>query len=214
MSEAMARIGSCGIIPVIKLNNAANAVLLANALLYGGIDVMEITFRTAAAKEAIELVARSRPEVLIGAGTVLDAKTLIAAKNAGAKFIVSPGLNPETVRAAKEEGLPILPGVLTPTEIEKGLSLGIKIFKFFPAENYGGIKTVHALAAPYGDIKFVPTGGINADNAADYFISDKVFAVGSSWIAPEKLIDGGNWAKITRLAKEATALLKSARSRL
>ncbi|MDR0198029.1 MAG: bifunctional 4-hydroxy-2-oxoglutarate aldolase/2-dehydro-3-deoxy-phosphogluconate aldolase [Oscillospiraceae bacterium] len=208
MNETLMRINVCGIVPVIKLNDAGNAVPLADALFAGGIDVMEITFRTPAARDAIERVSRSRPEMLVGAGTVLNEETLNAAKDAGAKFIVSPGLNPATVRVAQNAGLPIIPGVLTPTEIELGLSLGIEVFKFFPAENFGGISAVHAIAAPYGNIKFVPTGGINADNASDYFKSDKVFAVGGSWMVTEELTDSGDWAEITRLTREATTLLK------
>ncbi|MCL2634005.1 MAG: bifunctional 4-hydroxy-2-oxoglutarate aldolase/2-dehydro-3-deoxy-phosphogluconate aldolase [Oscillospiraceae bacterium] len=209
MNNILSQINKCRIVPVIKLNDANKAIPLADALTAGGINVMEITFRTPIAKEAISLVSRERPDVLVGAGTVINPEILQSAKEAGARFIVSPGLNPATVTASLEADLPILPGVITPTEIEQGLMLGLSIFKFFPAESFGGLKTILALAAPYGNIKFVPTGGINEKNAADYFKSDKVLAVGGSWMVPEKLIDDGNWEEITRLTKQAVMLKES-----
>lgn len=201
------KIRACGIVPVVKLNDPEKAVPLAEALMRGGINVIEITFRTAAAPEAIAEVTGKVPEMLVGAGTVLTVEQLHAARDAGAKFIVSPGLSAAVAKEAQASSLPILPGVVTPSEICLGLELGLKIFKFFPAENYGGISTVKALSAPFGDISFVPTGGINAKNAADYWKFPKVWAVGGSWMVPEKLIDRGNFDEITRLSDEAVELM-------
>lgn len=205
------KIKACGIVPVVKLNDPAKAVPLAEALIRGGINVIEITFRTAAAPEAIAQVSEKVPEMLAGAGTVLTVEQLHAARDAGARFIVSPGLNPAVVREAQIDSLPILPGVVTPSEIMTGLELGLKIFKFFPAESYGGLTTIKALAAPFGDISFVPTGGINASNAAAYWKFPKIHAVGGSWMVPEKLIDKGDFDEITRLTDEAVELMWLAR---
>jgi 2-dehydro-3-deoxyphosphogluconate aldolase/(4S)-4-hydroxy-2-oxoglutarate aldolase len=208
MEEIIERINKCRIIPVIKINNPKKAVDLADALLKGGIDVMEITFRTEAAREAIALVSEKRPEILVGAGTVLNKEGLFSAMGAGAKFAVSPGLSQETVSAAKYAEFPFFPGVATPSEIMQGLSgnpysASVNVFKFFPAENFGGIKTLEALAAPFGNVKFIATGGINRDNAAEYLKSERVLAVGGSWMVQEKLIEEENWGEITRLTKEA-----------
>lgn len=201
------KIKDCGIVPVVKLNDVKKAVPLAEALIRGGINVIEITFRAAGAAEAIADISANVPQMLTGAGTVLTLDQLQAAQGAGAKFIVSPGLSVGIVEEAVKNSLPILPGVVTPGEICLGLELGLKIFKFFPAENYGGISTVKALSAPFGDIAFVPTGGINAKNAPDYWRFPKVWAVGGSWMVPEKLIDRGSFEEITSLADEAVELM-------
>lgn len=205
------KIKQCGIVPVIKIDDAAVAVPLAKALLEGGVNVIEITFRTAAAKESIANIVAEVPEMLTGAGTVITEVQLKDAKAAGAKFLVSPGLSPAIVKAAQAAELPILPGVVTPSEICRGLELGIETFKFFPAENYGGLATVKSLCAPFGNISFVPTGGINEKNASAYWAFSKVLAIGGSWMAPENLIKDRDFAEITRRTKEAAALMKAAR---
>ena len=205
------RIQACGLVPVIKLADASAAAPLAEALLAGGVDVIEITFRTAAARASIESITRTVPGMLVGAGTVLNLQQLNKAKDAGAKFIVSPGLDPAIIRAAQEAGLAVLPGAVTPTEIITGLNLGLDTFKFFPAENYGGLSTIKALCAPFGDIRIIPTGGISEKNAADYWKFGKILAVGGSWMAPEELIARGDFTEITRRTKEAVALMKTAR---
>ena len=211
METTMSRLAKCGIVPVIVLNDAKNAVPLAKALLAGGIDVMEITFRTAAARESIEAVSREIPEMLVGAGTVLNVQQLEEAISAGAKFLVSPGSDSELIQAATEAGCLLLPGAVTPSEIMAGLKLGVKVFKFFPAENYGGLATLKSLGAPFTEISFVPTGGISDKNIRPYLENKRVMAVGGSWMAPASLVDSGDFAKIEELTREAVELLKSIR---
>lgn len=206
------KIKECGIVPVIKIDDAEKAAPLAQALLDGGINVMEITFRTEAAADAIKSVSEKVPEMYVGAGTVLTIEQLKRSKAAGANFIVSPGLVPEVVKTAISENLTVLPGIVTPSEICAGLALGLSVFKFFPAENYGGMSTLKALAAPFGGISFVPTGGINEKNASEYFKFNRVLAVGGSWMAPDALIGSGDFAEITRRSREAVELIKSCRT--
>jgi len=205
------KLRECGLVPVIKIDDAKNAAPLAKALFDGGVDLIEITFRTAAAKDAIMSIRESVPQMTVGAGTVISAWQLSEAKSAGAEFIVTPGLDAEVVRAAQKDNLTIIPGVLTPSEIISGMSLGLNVFKFFPAENYGGINTIKALCAPFGSVSFVPTGGVNEKNAADYWKFEKVIAVGGSWVAPDKLIAEQNFEEITRRTKDAVELMKSVR---
>jgi len=211
-SMDFSRIKSCGIVPVIKVNDAQQAVPLAKALLDGGVDVIEITLRTQAALEAINRVAKELPEMLVGAGTVVTTEQLDAAEAAGATFIVSPGLSKKLVKMALRRDMPILPGVVTPTEVMKGLKLGLNVFKFFPSENYGGLATIKALCAPFSGISFIPTGGINEKNAGEYLKYEKIVAVGGQWMATEALVNEKNYAEITRRTKEAVALAKSARN--
>ncbi|MDR1068603.1 MAG: bifunctional 4-hydroxy-2-oxoglutarate aldolase/2-dehydro-3-deoxy-phosphogluconate aldolase [Clostridiales Family XIII bacterium] len=201
----------CGIIPVIKIEDADKAVPLAKALLGGGVNVAEITFRTPAAADAIAKIAAEVPEMCVGAGTVVNAKQAGIAIDSGAKFIVSPGLLPEVIEAAQGARIPVLPGVVTPSEIMKGLSFGLSVFKFFPAEPFGGLKTIKTLAAPFGDVRFVPTGGIDVRNIAKYWKSDTILAVGGSFVAPEALIGSGDFAAITRRCKETAAMFQSIR---
>lgn len=211
METTMTRIAKCGIVPVIVLNDAKNAVPLAKALLAGGIDVMEITFRTVAARESIEAVSREVPEMLVGAGTVLNTQQMQDAISAGAKFLVSPGSDSELIQAAAAAGCPLLPGAVTPSEIMAGLKLGVKVFKFFPAENYGGLATLKSLGAPFTDISFVPTGGISDKNIRPYLKNKRVMAVGGSWMAPADMVDSGDFAKIEQLTRDAVELLGSVR---
>jgi 2-dehydro-3-deoxyphosphogluconate aldolase/(4S)-4-hydroxy-2-oxoglutarate aldolase len=210
--DVMTRIAKCGIIPVIVLNDADKAVPLAKALLAGGIDVMEITFRTTAARASIESVSREVPEMLVGAGTVINQQQLNDAISAGAKFLVSPGLDSELIEAAAAADCPLLPGAVTPSEIMAGLKLGVKVFKFFPAENYGGLATLKSLGAPFADISFVPTGGISDKNISPYLENRRVLAVGGSWMAPANIVDIGDFVKIEELTREAVSLLKSIRN--
>lgn len=209
--ETMNRIHACGIVPVINLSSETQAVPLGRALLAGGIDVMEITFRSPAACASIEKVSKELPQVLAGAGTVLTCEQIDRAVDAGAKFIVCPGFSEKLVLHAQKRKVPILPGAVTPSEIMAGLELGIEIFKFFPAAQYGGISTMKALSAPFGNIQFVPTGGVNSKNAAEYLSFQKVFAIGGSWMVDKKLVDAGEFDQITKLTKEAVDVLKSVR---
>lgn len=211
MENLIKEISAAGVVPVVKLDNAASAVKLAKALRKGGLNCAEITFRTDAAEETIKRIAEKYPDMLIAAGTVLTAEQADKAMAAGAKFIVSPGLNPDVVRHCKNKGYPIIPGVCTPGEVEKALSLGLKYLKFFPAEAAGGVKMIKAMAAPYTMVSFMPTGGINTANLADYLSCKAVFACGGSWMVSSDKIDGGKFDEIEKLTTAAVALLKEIR---
>lgn len=193
------------IVPVVVLDSADHAEPLAEALLAGGLDIMEITFRTAAAEESIQRIAKRFPEVLLGAGTLLEEEQVKRAKDAGAVFGLAPGLNPAIVKAAKEVDLMFSPGVMTPSEVEQALSLGCKLLKFFPAGAAGGVNMLKALAGPYAHtgVKFTPTGGITSANLADYLKLPVVAAIGGSWMVDKKLVNEGRWDEITKLTREA-----------
>lgn len=201
--EMLERLSLAGIVPVIKVDDAADAVPLCRALAEGGLPVAEITFRTAAAAEAIARVGRELPGVLLGAGTVLTCEQVDRAMAAGAKYIVSPGINPEMVRHCQKVGVPVLPGCANPSDIETALSLGLKTVKFFPAEAIGGLPLIKALAAPYVDVTFVPTGGISEKNLLDYLSFPKVVACGGSWMVPDAAIKAKDWAAIRELTAAA-----------
>lgn len=202
------QLGRYGLIPVIRVTRAEDAVPLCRALLEGGLPVAEITFRSSAAEEAIRLVSRELPEVLLGAGTVLTAEQAEAAMAAGATFLVTPGLNPKVVEHALSRGYPILPGCLTPSEIEQALSFGLDTVKFFPAEAGGGIRMLKALSGPYRAVKFVPTGGIGENNLQDYLRLPCVLACGGSFMVPEEAIQAQDWDKITALTRRAVKLIR------
>ena len=205
------QVAACGVVPVVVLEDAEQAVPTAKALLKGGINAMEITFRTSAAKASIEKVAREVPDMIVGAGTVVNVQQLHDAVDAGAKFIVSPGSDAEIIAEAIKLGVPITPGVVTPSEIMIGLKLGLKVFKFFPAENYGGLKTIKALSGPFPQIKILPTGGINQSNVAEYFKNPKILAVGGSWMVTKDMVAAGDFDGITEKSAAATALFKEIR---
>ena len=207
----MEQVAACGIVPVVVLEDEAQAVPTARALLKGGINAMEITFRTAAAKGSIAKVAAEVPEIIVGAGTVINVEQLRDAVAAGAKFIVSPGSDEEVIREAVRLDVPIVPGVATPSEIMLGLKLGIKVFKFFPAEVYGGVKAIKALCGPFPQISFIPTGGISQANAADYLKNPKIRAVGGSWMVSKDMINAGDFDQIAEKSAAATALFREIR---
>ncbi|MCL1883773.1 MAG: bifunctional 4-hydroxy-2-oxoglutarate aldolase/2-dehydro-3-deoxy-phosphogluconate aldolase [Defluviitaleaceae bacterium] len=194
------------IVPVIVINDVEKAVPLAKALCDGGLPCAEVTFRTAAAADSIRAITNAFPEMLVGAGTILSPAQADEAVSAGAKFMVSPGLNPETVKYCQSKNIPMLPGVCTPSEIELGLSLGLNTLKFFPAEAVGGVNLLKSLTAPYKNVKFVPTGGITAANLSNYLAIKNVLACGGSWMVKDELINAGDFAKITELTREAVAL--------
>ena len=202
---------ACGVVPVVVLDDAEQAVPTAKALLKGGINAMEITFRTAAAKASIAKVAAEVPDMIVGAGTVVNVEQLHDAVEAGAKFIVSPGSDADVISEAARLGVAMIPGVVTPSEIIMGLKLGVKVFKFFPAESYGGLKTLKALSGPFPQIKFIPTGGINQANAADYFNNPKVLAVGGSWMVSKDMVNAGDFDGIAEKSAAATALFRQIR---
>lgn len=202
------------IVPVVVLDHAESAEPLAEALLAGGLDIMEITFRTAAAEESIRRIANRFPEVLLGAGTLLDVEQVRRAKDAGAVFGLAPGLNPATISAARGCGLEFSPGVMTPSDVEQALSLGCKLLKFFPAEAAGGVSMLKALAGPYGHtgLKFIPTGGITSANLASYLQLPVVAAIGGSWMVDKQLVNDGKWSEITRITREALEAAASIQS--
>ena len=193
------------IVPVVVLDSVESAEPLAAALLAGGLDIMEVTFRTAAAEESIRRIAARFPEMLLGAGTLLEKDQVRRAKDAGAVFGLAPGLNPEIVGFAKEIGLQFSPGVLTPSEGELALSLGCKLLKFFPAEAAGGVAMLKSLAGPYGHtgVRFIPTGGVSAGNLSEYLKLPIVAAIGGSWMVDKQLVNEGRWSEITRITREA-----------
>jgi 2-dehydro-3-deoxyphosphogluconate aldolase/(4S)-4-hydroxy-2-oxoglutarate aldolase len=199
------------IIPVITIDDAENAVPLAEALLAGGIDVIEVTFRTAGAGDAIAAIAKSVPDMLLGAGTVVTAAQAKRAIDAGVTFGLAPGLNPATIDIFNRAGILFVPGVATPSEVEQGLSLGCKLLKFFPAEQAGGTAFLKALAGPYAShgVRFCPTGGITIDNMNDYLSLPIVSSVGGSWLATPKQIADKDWAAITRQSRDALAAVKA-----
>ncbi|MEO5912762.1 MAG: bifunctional 4-hydroxy-2-oxoglutarate aldolase/2-dehydro-3-deoxy-phosphogluconate aldolase [Luteolibacter sp.] len=201
------------IVPVVVLDKVESAEPLAEALLAGGLDIMEITFRTAAAEESIKRIAASFPEILLGAGTLLEKDQVKRAKDAGAVFGLAPGLNPNTIAAANEIGLQFSPGVMTPSDVEQALSLGCKLLKFFPAEVAGGVDMLKALAGPYGHtgLKFIPTGGVSSGNLAAYLKLPVVAAIGGSWMVDKQLVNEGKWTEITRITREALAAAAAAR---
>lgn len=207
MHPIMKTIGDTGLVPVIKIDDAAKAVPLGRALAAGGIPVAEITFRTAAAEEAIKAMAAECPELAVGAGTVISPELAKKAIAAGAKFIVAPGFNPATVDYCLERGVPVLPGVNNASLLEEGIGKGLDVFKFFPAEVSGGVVAIDALSAPFPQVKFVPTGGVNTANLADYAKRDSILAVGGSWMVKPDLVAADKWDEITALCSAAVAAI-------
>lgn len=211
MVDVLQRIGELGVVPVIAIDNAADAPKLGQALLDGGLPCAEITFRTAAAAEAIKLMTAECPDVLVGAGTVMTVDQAKRASEAGVKFIVTPGFDEDVVDWCIEHDMPVTPGVVTPTEINMALKKGLNVVKFFPAEASGGVKTLKAIAAPYQGVKFIPTGGISAGNLAEYLSLKSVLACGGSWMVTKELISGGRFDQISALAAEAVAVVQQIR---
>ncbi len=201
--DILEKLSLAGLVPVIKVDDAADAVPLCKALADGGLPVAEITFRTAAAEEAIRLVHEQLPEVILCAGTVLTTDQADRAVKAGAAAIVSPGLNPEVVRWCLDHDVPVCPGTSNPSDIEVALSLGLTAVKVFPAEAIGGLKLIKAMAAPYGSMKFMPTGGVNENNMLDYLAFDKIMCCGGSWMVPGDAVKNKDWEKITALTRSA-----------
>ncbi|KIF52498.1 bifunctional 4-hydroxy-2-oxoglutarate aldolase/2-dehydro-3-deoxy-phosphogluconate aldolase [Vibrio owensii] len=207
MSSIKEQLKALKVIPVIAIDKAEDIIPLGKVLAENGLPAAEITFRSAAAAEAIRLLRETQPGMLIGAGTVLNREQAIAAKEAGATFIVSPGFNPNTVKACQEVGIDIVPGVNNPSTVEAALEMGLTTLKFFPAEASGGINMVKSLLAPYTDIELMPTGGINPANIKDYLAIPRVLACGGTWMVDKKLIEAGNWEELARLTREAVALV-------
>ena len=201
----MERLRNSIVVPVVVLDDVKDAVPTANAMAAGGVDVMEITFRTAAAPQCIKAVAESCPDVLVGAGTIVNLDQCKLAVDMGAKFIVSPGFDAEVVAWCVENNIPVCPGCVTPTEIMAAMKLGLDVVKFFPANVYGGLKALKALSGPFPGLKFIPTGGVSTENIKEFFDCSFIHAVGGSWVCPKADIAAGNFEKITQLCKEARA---------
>ena len=205
------KIQSLGIVPVVVLENTENAVPLSDALCKAGVPCAEVTFRTEAAKESICLMKQAHPDMLVGAGTVLTKEQVDEAVEAGAVFIVSPGFDPEIVDYCIKKNIPVFPGCVTASEVAQAVKRGLKVVKFFPAEDFGGVKTIKALSAPYSQLKFMPTGGINAGNIGEYLKCTSVLACGGSWMVKGNLIKEKNFEKIESLTREAAALVSEYR---
>jgi len=213
MDAVFSRVAEMGVVPVIAIDSVDHALPLADALIEGGLPIIEVTFRTAVAAEVIRLLAQKRPGLVVGAGTVLTPETVQTAVDAGAAFAVAPGLNPRVVQAAQELKLPFVPGVASPSDIEAGLELGCKLLKFFPAEAVGGTKLLSALSAPYKHtgVRFMPTGGASPANLGTYLAIDTVAAVGGTWIAKKEDMAAGRWDEIAQRCREARAIVEKAR---
>ncbi len=213
MNNVLEQIREFGIVPVVVLDDAKDAEPLAKALCEGGLPCAEVTFRTAAAEESIRIMAEKFPNMLIGAGTVITTEQVDRAVAAGAKFIVSPGINPKIVKYCQEKGVLITPGCITPTEVETAIECGLSTVKFFPAEPAGGLEMIKAMAAPYVNMTFMPTGGINAKNVKEYLGFNKIVACGGSWMVKGDLVKAGNFDKIVELTKEAVEIVKESRGK-
>ena len=211
MTDMMLQLKQIGIIPVVVLYDKLDAVPLAECLMEGGLPCAEVTFRTADAEESIRLMAKTFPEMIIGTGTVLTTEQANRAIDAGAKFIVSPGFNPKVTEYVLKKGVPMTPGVCTPTEIEAAMQYDLDVLKFFPAEPSGGLKMIKALAAAYVNLQFMPTGGINAESVKDYLKYDRIVACGGSWMVNGSLIKDGKFDEIKKLVREAADIVKEIR---
>ena len=204
----MERLANSVVVPVVVLEKVEDAVPTAKAMAAGGVDTMEITFRTACAPQCIKAVSENCPEVLVGAGTIVNLEQCKLAVEMGAKFIVSPGFDEEVVRWCVEHGIAVCPGCVTPTEIMAAMKCGLGLVKFFPANVYGGLKALKNLSAPFGGMKFLPTGGVNNDNIKEFIDTPFIHAVGGSWVCPKADIAAGNWEKITQLCVGARKAAK------
>lgn len=207
-NELIGHLETRRIVPVVKLDRVEDAVPLGQALMEGGLPVAEVTFRTEAAEESIRRMSHEFPEMMVGAGTVINTDQAERAVRAGARFLVSPGISDELAQWAAGHQIPLLPGVCTPSEIMKAVSYGMTILKFFPAAQYGGLPTIKALAGPFPQVRFMPTGGVSAANISEYLKDPRVIACGGSWMVKDALIREGNFEEITRLTAEAVSLVK------
>ena len=213
MSTVAEKIAGFGVVPVVVLEDVKDAAPLAKALVEGGLPCAEVTFRTAAAEESIRVMTTEYPDMFVGAGTVLTIEQVDRAVAAGAKFIVSPGFDPEIVDYCLEKEIPVFPGCITPSEVAQAVKRGLKVVKFFPAEQFGGVATIKAMAAPYVGQKFMPTGGVSAKNLESYLSCDKIIACGGSWMVKGDLVKAGKFDEIKTLTEEAVKLAASIRNK-
>ena len=213
MSTVAEKIAGFGVVPVVVLEDVKDAAPLAKALVEGGLPCADVTFRTAAAEESIRVMTTEYPDMFVGAGTVLTIEQVDRAVAAGAKFIVSPGFDPEIVDYCLEKEIPVFPGCITPSEVAQAVKRGLKVVKFFPAEQFGGVATIKAMAAPYVGLKFMPTGGVSAKNLESYLSCDKIIACGGSWMVKGDLVKAGKFDEIKTLTEEAVKLAASIRNK-
>ncbi len=213
MSTVTEKISTLGVVPVVVLEDAKDAAPLAKALVEGGLPCAEVTFRTDAAEESIKIMTSEYPDMFVGAGTVLTIEQVDRAVAAGAKFIVSPGFDPEIVDYCLSKEIPIFPGCITPSEVAQAVKRGLKVVKFFPAEQFGGVATIKAMAAPYVGLKFMPTGGVSAKNLESYLSCDKIVACGGSWMVKGNLVKAGKFDEIKAMTEEAVKLVAEIRNK-
>ncbi len=213
MSTVTEKISALGVVPVVVLENAKDAEPLAKALVEGGLPCAEVTFRTDAAEESIKIMTSEYPDMFVGAGTVLTIEQVDRAVAAGAKFIVSPGFDPEIVDYCLSKEIPVFPGCITPSEVAQAVKRGLKVVKFFPAEQFGGVATIKAMAAPYVGLKFMPTGGVSAKNLESYLSCDKIVACGGSWMVKGDLVKAGKFDEIKAMTEEAVKLVAEIRNK-
>lgn len=213
MSTVTEKISTLGVVPVVVLEDAKDAAPLAKALVEGGLPCAEVTFRTDAAEESIKIMTSEYPDMFVGAGTVLTIEQVDRAVAAGAKFIVSPGFDPEIVDYCLSKEIPVFPGCITPSEVAQAVKRGLKVVKFFPAEQFGGVATIKAMAAPYVGLKFMPTGGVSAKNLESYFSCDKIVACGGSWMVKGDLVKAGKFDEIKAMTEEAVKLVAEIRNK-
>jgi len=211
MSEVLSKIEQIGIVPVVKLNDVNKALPLCKALIEGGINVAEITFRTECAEDVIKMISSNCPDMIVGAGTVINVEQAERAINAGASFIVSPGLSVDVVRYCKQRNIAVIPGCITPSEIMQAINEGLEVVKFFPAKEFGGLATMKALSAPFANIKFMPTGGVSLDNLKEFISAKFIVACGGTYMVKENLINEENYEEITRLSKLSIEIIKECR---
>lgn len=211
MNQITETIQKLGVVPVVVLNHAKDALPLAKALVEGGLPCAEVTFRTDAAEESIRIMTEAYPDMLVGAGTVLTVQQVERAVQAGASFIVSPGFDPEIVDYCLQKKIPVFPGCITPSEVAQAVKRGLKTVKFFPAEQFGGIQTIKALSAPYVGLNFMPTGGVSARNLESYLSVPAILACGGSWMVKADLVENGEFDKIRELTAQAVELVKKVR---
>lgn len=211
MNEVIEKLSAIGVVPVVVIDDVRDALPLAEALVKGGLPCAEVTFRTEAAAESIRLMREHFPEMIVGAGTVLTRQNVDDAVQAGARFLVSPGLNEDTLQYALSRHIPMVPGTCTPSDVEKALSFGLTEIKFFPAEASGGLAMIKALCGLYTKVRFMPTGGVNVNNVRDYLSFSKIWAVGGTWVAKKQLIAEQKFDEIERLCREASAIVKEIR---
>lgn len=213
MSTVTEKISTLGVVPVVVLEDAKDAAPLAKALVEGGLPCAEVTFRTDAAEESIKIMTSEYPDMFVGAGTVLTIEQVDRAVSAGAKFIVSPGFDPEIVDYCLSKEIPVFPGCITPSEVAQAVKRGLKVVKFFPAEQFGGVATIKAMAAPYVGLKFMPTGGVSAKNLESYLSCDKIVACGGSWMVKGDLVKAGKFDEIKAMTEEAVKLVAEIRNK-